>query len=176
MGNVRWLVLLLIIIAVGAFLRPRPKPPLQAPPTPVPTPTAKAQQPELSYFERNSRKERFTFQVYGGSGTWKFRAKWVVRNRSIEDERGMDDGEVARIRGALEKVSEVMKRGRPLLESLHYEPHPVEVIEFSHPLAGGSCTPGNPKVWHLLHAELAPTLVAREQVMLRRELHARFNL
>ena len=60
-----------------------------------------------------------------------------------------------------------------MLESLHYDPQPVELVKFS----GGSCTPeGNAKVWKLLHARLANTLLAREQVMLRREMHARFHL
>ncbi|MBN9419838.1 MAG: hypothetical protein J0I12_30565 [Candidatus Eremiobacteraeota bacterium] len=164
------MLLLLATVATPALLYSRPEDPVQVV---VATPVAPLNTVEIVYFEQQSELQRFTFEVTGTPGSWKYRARWTVANRTIENARSIAEDEVESIRSALG----VQKQPRPLLEALT-PGHGKQGASFR--LAGGPAITVNRqsdrRYWMDLQKELAATRLGRERALLRKEVHARFGM
>lgn len=183
--NLGWLLGLLLAVACLTALRQPPRPQPSRPPVPSQTPPAApgSPAPEIFYQEQTANGEQFTFAITGSPSQWRYRARWTVRMRAIEDARSLENGEVAALAAALERLSHNPIPPRPVLDTLgSWRQQPgTESVTFT-----GRTTVGipreislnaksNPLLWKALRKELTGTFLSAEQNQLRKELHARFG-
>ena len=179
--NLLWLIGILALVAGAALLRPQPPQPSSPTPSPVLTATPDPEPAVLTYFEKTLKNERYNFKVLGRPGAWSFACLMEVEKKKIEDSGSLSQAEFQQIQAALQKASSAEKGWDPVDVSppIQRKKKPGKIVEFSlaeqnHTLVGQPEPDSQTR--RVLDRELQPTLVFHKRDLLRKEMHARFNL